>query len=91
MIVRGMGNKILSAFIPLTIIPLTQSDVSMPAGLMFLNVFLLQAQLFWCMKYEHFHAHIGRHVFASRLAYHDHQRDRQRHSPDGGLLAEDTE
>ena len=63
----------------------------MRGALMFLDVFLLEAERFGSVEHEHFHPHIFGHAAAGGLGDDDHEEDRQRHSPDCGLLAEDAE
>ena len=55
---------------------------------MLLDVFLFQAEGFRGVQDEHLHADVGGHARGGGLRDEDHEQDRQRHGPDGGLLAD---
>ena len=63
----------------------------MGGTLMFLDVFLFEAQFFRGVEDEHFHADVGGDGLTGGFGDDDHQADGEGHGPDGGLLAEDAE
>lgn len=61
------------------------------AGLVVLDVFLFEPEFFGRVQDEHLHANIGGHLGGGRFGDDDHERDRERHTPDGGLFTENAE
>ena len=58
---------------------------------MFLDVFLFEAEGFGSVEDEHFHAYVRRNFRTGEFGDEDHESDRERDRPDGGLFAEDAE
>ena len=56
----------------------------------FLDVFLFEAEGFRGVKDEHFHAGVGGDFGAGEFRDDDHESDRERDGPDGGLFAENS-
>ena len=66
-------------------------SVKLVAVLVFLDVFLFEAEGFGGVEDEHFHADVRGDFGASEFGDDDHQRDREGNGPDGGLFAEDAD
>ena len=61
------------------------------AVLVFLDVFLFEAEGFGGVEDEHFHADIGGDFGASEFGDDNHESNGERDSPDGRLFAEDSQ
>ncbi len=60
------------------------------AVLVFLDVFLFEAEGFRGVEDEHFHADVARNFGPSEFGDDDHEGDRERDGPDGRLFAENA-
>src|SRR5688500_8562623 len=95
----GTGGSQCSLISHQTITPTTRrsshrqlnTEYHSVARLMFLDVFLFEAEGFGGVEDEHFHADVFGDFGAGKLRDDDHERDREGDGPDGGLLAEDSD
>src|SRR5437588_195021 len=62
-----------------------------PASAVLFDIVPLQPQSFGRVQHQHFHPNIGWNLSFRQLRYRHHENDRQRHRPDGGLFADDSQ